>query len=72
LGTVAELNGADRKALGWALAMLAALRVVHVECGLKREEGKGKGRTVGYWGTGAWMVGMVGWCAVLVRDYWGF
>ncbi|TGZ76834.1 hypothetical protein EX30DRAFT_367120 [Ascodesmis nigricans] len=67
IGAVAELNGGDRKTLGWALTGLALLRVAHVECGLRREGGLGRGRAWGYWGTGVWMVGMVGWCAVLGR-----
>lgn len=72
LAGVAELNGADRKILGWMLGGLFALRVAHVEGGLNTKDSMGCGRKIGYLGTQAWMVGMTAWCAALVRDYWGF
>ena len=40
---VAELNGADRKILNYALATLLLLRVVHVEVGLRNEVRMGWG-----------------------------
>lgn len=72
LAGVAELNGANRKVLNYALAALFVLRVAHVEVGLKGKDTVGLGRPVGYYGTQGFLVGMAGYCAYLVKGYWGF
>ena len=41
---VAELNGANRKALSYAMAVLFVLRIAHVELGLKGKNTVGWGR----------------------------
>ncbi|KAI5804276.1 MAPEG family-domain-containing protein [Geopyxis carbonaria] len=66
----AELNGADRRGVAWALAGLLAMRVAHVELGLRRKGAMGLGRLIGYWGTQAWLAGVAAWCGALVKDYW--
>lgn len=48
---VAELNGADRKLLNYAMAALLALRISHAELGLRGKGAIGLGRPVGYYGT---------------------
>jgi len=69
---VAELNGANRKVLNWVLAALLVFRVGHVEVGLRGKEALGWGRTVGYYGSQAVVLGLGGWAGGLVRGYWGF
>lgn len=44
LAAIAELNGANRKALNYALAALFVLRIIHVELGLKGKDTVGWGR----------------------------
>ena len=48
---VAELNGADRKILNYILAAFLALRIGHVELGLRGKGTLGIGRPIGYYGT---------------------
>ncbi|KAI2611981.1 membrane-associated, eicosanoid/glutathione metabolism protein [Hypoxylon sp. NC1633] len=57
LAGVAELNGAGRRPLAWALATLLLLRVLHAEFGLMRHGAMGLGRPVGFYGSMA----VVGW-----------
>ena len=44
LAAIAELNGANRKILNYAMATLFVLRLVHVEFGLKGKDTVGWGR----------------------------
>jgi uncharacterized membrane protein YecN with MAPEG domain len=70
LAAVAELNGANRKALKVSLAGLLVARVLHAEFGLCRPGATGKGRAVGYYGTVGVMGFLAGYAGWLVRDYW--
>ncbi|KAG8534047.1 uncharacterized protein KY384_000890 [Bacidia gigantensis] len=72
LAAVAELNGANRKYLNYAMAALFALRLLHAELGIKREESMGFGRPAGFWGTQGWLIGVAGYSAYLVKGYWGY
>ena len=72
LAAIAELNGANRKVLNYALAGLFAVRILHVELGIKRPEAMGNGRPIGFWGSQAFIVGIAGYSAYLVKAYWGF
>lgn len=69
---VAEVNGADRKTLNYALAAFFALRVLHVEMGLMVRNATGPGRIVGYYGTQLWMALVGGWSSWLAKGYWGY
>lgn len=44
LAAIAELNGANRKVLNYAMATLFVLRILHVEFGLKGKDTVGWGR----------------------------
>ncbi|EFQ32813.1 hypothetical protein CGRA01v4_07738 [Colletotrichum graminicola] len=72
LATAVELNGGDRRTLGWLLGSLLVLRVLHAELGIMRPEGMGRGRPVGYFGS----IGVIGtlaaYGAYLVKGYWGY
>lgn len=71
LALVAELNGANRRMLGQALAALPALRVAYVEVDLRRRDFKGSIRMLGYFGTQTWHGSMAIWCLLLTRDFLG-
>ncbi|MCJ1274301.1 hypothetical protein MMC21_002096 [Puttea exsequens] len=72
LVTIAELNGANRKILNYAMATLFVLRIAHVELGLRGNEAMGYGRPVGYYGTQGFLAAMAGYCGWLSKDYWGY
>ena len=72
LAAIAELNGANRKALNFALATLLVLRVIHAEVGIKGKGALGWGRPVGYFGTQGFLAGMAAYSTWLVRGYWGY
>ncbi|KAK8196853.1 membrane-associated, eicosanoid/glutathione metabolism protein [Phyllosticta capitalensis] len=76
LSALAELNGGSRRLLHGALAALLVMRVAHVELGLRSSfrgvRSIGPGRAVGYYGTQAMLVGLAGYGAWVVREYWGF
>ncbi|KAF2650761.1 hypothetical protein K491DRAFT_697034 [Lophiostoma macrostomum CBS 122681] len=72
LTLLAELNGADRKYIHYALATLLALRVSHSELGLMRPGSQAPGRAIGYYGTEAVMLTLGGYLGYLVKDYWQF
>ena len=72
MATVAELNGANRTVLNYALAALFAFRVMHVELGLKSEANLGWGRPTGYYGTQGIITGLATYASWLVKGYWGF
>lgn len=72
LAVMAELNGANKRILNVALTSLLVFRVLHVEFGLKRPGARGKGRSVGYFGTMGVIGFLSGYTAYLVRGYWGF
>ena len=59
LALVAELSAANRRMLGQVLAALLALCVANVEAGQRRRNSKGWDRMLGYFGTQAWLGGMV-------------
>ena len=69
---IAELNGANRKALNYAMAVLLVLRILHVELGLKGKGTMGLGRPVGFFGTQGFLAGMAAYGAYLIKGYWGF
>lgn len=72
LSALAELNGANRRTLHYALGTFFAVRIAHVEFGLTRRRSAGWGRVLGFYGTQTFLVGMAGWAAWLVKGYWGF
>lgn len=70
---VAELNGGNRKALSYAIAVLLALRVAHADFRLRLKGkfgGYGAGRPLGYFGTNGILLGLSGYAAWLVKGYW--
>ncbi|KAF2086323.1 hypothetical protein K490DRAFT_44723 [Saccharata proteae CBS 121410] len=73
---IAEVNGANRKWLNVAMAAFFAVRVAHVELGLTKSfQGKktiGPGRIAGFYGSQAFLLGLAGYSAYLVKGYWGF
>lgn len=71
IAAVAELNGANRKSLSIAMGVLFALRVAHVEMGLKGKDTVGWGRPLGYFGSQAFIGGLAAYGAYLVKGYWG-
>ena len=72
LGTIAELNGADRKYLNYAMAALFVSRILHCEVGLRSKGAMGLGRPVGYYGTQAFLAGVAAWSTYLIKGYWGY
>lgn len=73
IATIAELNGANKKALNYGLAVLLFLRVMHVEMGLLgASNAVGIGRPIGYFGTQAWLAGFATYSTYLVKGYWGY
>lgn len=72
LVAIAELNGANRKALNYAMATLFVLRILHVELGLKGKDTVGWGRPIGYFGTQGFIAGMAAYGTYLVKGYWGY
>jgi len=72
LAAVAELNGANKKGLNYTLGALLAARVLHVELGLRAQDGNGSGRVVGYYGTQSVVTGLAAYTAYLVKGYWGY
>jgi uncharacterized membrane protein YecN with MAPEG domain len=72
---IAELNGGNKKALNYIMAALFALRLAHVEFGLRLKGnfgGSGVGRPIGYFGTSGILLGLGGYTTYLVKSYWGF
>jgi len=69
LAGLAELNGCDRKKLTAVLATFSVLRVLHV-IGLAKATQAA--RAAGYFGSLFTQLGLAGWVAYTVRDYWGF
>lgn len=51
------------------LGLLLAVRVAHVEIGMKTG---GMGRAIGFFGSQGVMAGFAGYIVVLLKDYWGF
>lgn len=72
VGAVAELNGANRKVLHYAFATLFVLRILHVEIGIKGKEAVGFGRPLAFFGSQAFVAGLAGYSAYLVRGFWGY
>ena len=72
LAGVAELNGANRTVLNYAMGVLLALRVMHVELGLKARDTLGYGRPLGYYGSMAWLGWAAAYSTYLVKGYWGY
>ena len=72
LTAIAELNGANRTVLNYAMAALFALRVGQVEVGLRGKGTMASGRPIGLFGTQGFMAGMAMYTAYLVKGYWGY
>ncbi|KAL6703472.1 hypothetical protein ACN47E_009646 [Coniothyrium glycines] len=70
IALLAELNGANRSYLNYALGALFAFRIGHAEFGLLAKESKGIGRGIGYYGTQSVLVGLAGYAAYLIKDFW--
>ncbi|KAG0634730.1 hypothetical protein HOY80DRAFT_506543 [Tuber brumale] len=71
LAALAELNGGSRRLVNYALGVLFMGKVAQIEFGLMRKGTRGRGRVVGFFASQGFMAGMAGYCAYLVRDYWG-
>ncbi|KAH7401441.1 MAPEG family-domain-containing protein [Pyrenochaeta sp. MPI-SDFR-AT-0127] len=67
---LAELNGAKRSYINYALGTLLALRIGHVEIGLMMQDALGPGRILGYYGTQTILATLAGYTAYLVKDFW--
>ncbi|KAK1962111.1 hypothetical protein LY78DRAFT_720430 [Colletotrichum sublineola] len=72
LATLVELNGGDRRTLGWLLGGFLALRVLHAEMGIMIPQGMGWGRPVGYFGSIGVLGTLAAYGAYLVKGYWGY
>ncbi|KAI4177037.1 MAG: hypothetical protein LQ343_000517 [Gyalolechia ehrenbergii] len=72
LAAIVEINGGNQVLLNYAMATLFALRIAHVEIGLRSKDTLGWGRAPGILGTQGLMAGMAVYGAYLVRDYWGY
>lgn len=53
-----------------ALGALFAFRVGHAEFGLLAQDSKGPGRIVGFYGTQVTLLGIAGYAAYLIKDFW--
>ncbi|PWW74983.1 hypothetical protein C7212DRAFT_205407, partial [Tuber magnatum] len=71
LAVLAELNGGNRRLVNYALGALLMGKVVQIELGLMRKGTQGGGRVAGFLASQGILAGMAGYCAYLVRDYWG-
>ncbi|KAJ4990726.1 hypothetical protein SVAN01_03735 [Stagonosporopsis vannaccii] len=69
IALLAELNGANRTYLNWALGSLFALRISHAELGLQIWDSQGPGRILGYYGSQGVLLGLAGYTAYLVKDF---
>ncbi|KAL1800134.1 hypothetical protein ACET3X_000476 [Alternaria dauci] len=67
---LAELNGANRTYINYALGALLAFRVSHAELGVMVKGSTGRGRIVGYYGTQAILAGLAGYATYLITDFW--
>ncbi|KAL9579043.1 MAG: hypothetical protein Q9203_006867 [Teloschistes exilis] len=67
LAAIAELNGADRTILNYAMAALFALRIGHVELGIRSKDAMGPGRLIGLLGSQAFLGGMAAYGTYLVK-----
>ena len=72
VASIVELNGGNRKALTAGLSVLLAARILHAECGIMLKNNLGFGRLPGFLTTQAFIMGMSGYAAYLVKGYWGF
>ncbi|KAL8685709.1 MAG: hypothetical protein Q9218_007588 [Villophora microphyllina] len=72
LTAIAELNGANRTVLNYAMAALFALRVGHVELGLRGKDAMAPGRLMGLLGSQGFLGGMAAYGTYLVKGYWGY
>jgi hypothetical protein len=65
---MAELNGGKPKIIHYAMATLLAMRIAHVELGLKIHNSLGLGRVLSFHGTQGWLLGMASYAFYLVKD----
>ncbi|KAI4133509.1 MAG: hypothetical protein LQ341_006160 [Variospora aurantia] len=72
LTAVAELNGGNRTYLNYAMGILLAIRIGHVELGMRGKDTLGPGRPVGQFGTQALLGALAVYGTYLVKGYWGY
>jgi uncharacterized membrane protein YecN with MAPEG domain len=72
LAAIAELNGANKKALNYCMGALLVLRIAHVELGLRAKGAMGTGRAIAYVGTQGFLGGLAAYSTYLVKGYWGY
>ncbi|KAL8965960.1 MAG: hypothetical protein Q9197_006243 [Variospora fuerteventurae] len=72
LTAVAELNGGNRTYLNYAMAILLAIRIGHVELGMRGKDTLGPGRPLGQFGTQALLGALAVYGTYLVKGDWGY
>lgn len=66
-------DGADpltRTYINYALGTIFAFRVAHAEFGVMLPNSMGAGRPIGFYGTQAALLGLAGYTAYLIKDFW--
>jgi len=71
LAALAELNAGNRRLVNYALGALFVGKVSQIKFGFMRKGTWGRGRVIGSLASQGVLAGMAGYCAYLVRDYWG-
>lgn len=72
LTAIAELNGGNRTLLNYAMGILLAIRIGHVELGMRSKDTLGPGRPLGQFGTQALLAGLAAYGSYLIKGYWGY
>ncbi|KAL8709166.1 MAG: hypothetical protein Q9220_006046 [cf. Caloplaca sp. 1 TL-2023] len=72
LAAIAELNGGNRTVLNYAMAALFAVRIGHVEIGLRGKGTMASGRPLGLFATQGVLAGLAAYGTYLVKGYWGY
>jgi len=68
LAFAVETAGADPKVLSCILGGFFAMRVAHVELGLRGKDSNGIARPISFMGTQLIVAGLAGWGAWMVKD----